>query len=131
MKHTNLILAVVSLLVSQVVAYGAQQPGTQLPIQRSAPVKPVIIACQSPLVVENIAVQARSRSLPPGWSAEMPIHDRLTIKVVGHRASNQGTLICFYATNTDQDAFKFFRLTREVPAGKTCKSIPGFRFRCQ
>ena len=130
MKHTIWNLAVVSLLVIHGVAHGAQQPGTQLPIQRAAPVKPVIFTCESPVVVENITVQGRVYG-PAGWSAEMPTHNSSPMKVVGHGVTPQGTLICYYATNTDPDAFKFLQLQRPSPHGKSCKPIPGFRFRCQ
>ena len=130
MKHTNLILAVVSLLVSHGVACGAQQPGTQLPIQRTAPVKPVIFTCQSQVVVENISVQGRVIG-PAGWSAEMPTQSQLPVKVVRHNVLPQGTMVCRYATNADPDAFKFLQLQRPSPHGKSCKPISGYRFKCQ
>lgn len=130
MKHIIWKLAIFSLLVFHGIAHGAQQPNTQLPIQRTAPVKPLIFTCESPVVVKNITVQGRVFG-PAGWSTDMPTQSQLPLKVVGHRVSNLGTLTCIYATSTDPDAFRFLQIERPTPHGKSCKPIQGFRFRCQ
>lgn len=130
MKHSSLNLAALALWAILNTAYGAEPPAKPSSAPLDEPVKPLIFNCVSPVTVSNVSVQGQANA-PAGWTAEWQTYSQLPMKVVGHRVTARGMMICFHATNTDQDAVKFLQLHRPSPPGKTCKAVPDFRFRCQ
>ena len=127
MSRISQCLFAASLLAIATVAHGAQPS----PEKMEAPMKRApVIDCVSPIPIKNLSF-AGQPVVPDGWNAEFSSYSQMPVKVVNHRVTRRGKLVCVYATNGDRDALKLLQLQRSPPKGMRCSAISKFKFKCQ
>lgn len=120
------------LLGNTSLAADIQQPMPRLgtSVQKLSP-SAALIACPDKIHGVNLSADAQYNA-PSGWAPKLTPtgYQGLTLVISLHQVLG-GKLYCSYAKSSLPTSLRLTSISKNVPAGKTCTAVSGFKFECK
>lgn len=121
-----------ALLCNASLAADIQQPMPRLgtSVQKLSP-SAALIACPDKIHGVSLSIDAQYNA-PSGWAPKLaPTGYQSQTLVISLHQVLSGKLYCSYAKTSLPTNLRLTSISKNVPAGKTCTAVSGFKFECK